>query len=266
MDFPGQVAVVTGGASGIGRACALALAGQGCDLVLADLNQDRLAEASTAIESLGRRCLTVPTDVSQEGDVERLAEQAIAWQGHIDILMNNAGVVVGGPLEEVPLKDWDWIVGINLMGPIRGTRAFLPHFLARGSGHIVNTASFAGLVAHNPLTIPYDTTKFGVMGFSQGLALYLRPKGIGVSVLCPGYVHTNLSENYRLTGTRPDTTQIPDRTVEPDELAEKVLEAIRDNRFLILSQPEHLGIVVRRWQDIDRHIDRQIEVLNQPQS
>jgi len=262
MELAGKVAVITGGASGIGKACALALARQGADIVVADLNEARTAATVSEIGSLGRRAIGILTDVSNDSDVERLARDSIAAMGQVDLLMSNAGVVAGGPLESVPMADWQWILGINLLGPIRGVRAFLPHFLERGSGYFVNTASFAGLVAHNPLTIPYDTSKFGVVGFSQGLALYLRPKGIGVSVLCPGYVSTNLAETARLTGAAAGIdgpSAVPDRVVDAAEVAEKVVEAVRAERFLILSQPYHLDIVVRRWQDIDRHIAKQIE-------
>lgn len=262
MQFSGRVAAITGGASGIGRACALAMAAAGADVVVADLNRDRMASVVSEIEGLGRRALAIPTDVSVDADVERFAAEAIAAMGHVDLLMNNAGVVAGGPVEAISMADWSWILGINLLGPIRGVRAFLPHMLERGSGYIVNTASFAGLMAHNPLTIPYDTSKHGVMGLSQGLALYLRPRGIGVSVLCPGYVSTNLGENTRVTGmgATPDgPAHVPDRVVTADEVAARVVAAVQEERFLILSQDEHLKIVQRRWHDIDRHIDRQIE-------
>jgi len=136
--------------------------------------------------------------------------------------------------------------------------------LERGRGYIINTASFAGLVAHNPLTITYDTTKHGVVGFSAGLALYCRPRGIGVSVLCPGYVETNLSENYRFRGLDDPSTgpsRMPDAIVQPEAVAEKVVEAVEAERFLIFSQPEHARIWARRAQDVDAHIQRQIEVL-----
>ncbi|MDQ6691422.1 MAG: SDR family NAD(P)-dependent oxidoreductase [Candidatus Dormibacteraeota bacterium] len=262
MELDDRVAVITGGASGIGRACALAMAAAGADVVVADLNEQRMAEVVKEIEQLGRRALGVRTDVSLDADVDRLAATAIGTMGHIDLLMNNAGVVAGGPVESVSMSDWNWIFGINLLGPIRGVRAFLPHMLERRTGYIVNTASFAGLMAHNPLTIPYDTSKHGVMGLSQGLALYLRPKGIGVSVLCPGYVTTNLGENTRVTGmgeTPDGPAHVPDSVVTPEEVAHRVVAAVREDRFLILSQDEHLKIVQRRWQDIDRHIDRQIE-------
>lgn len=259
-DFAGKVAVVTGGASGIGRACSLAFARLGSDIVVADLNDGRMASTVREVEALGRRALAMRTDVSKDLAVEDLARTAIAEMGHVDLVMNNAGVVLGGPVEKITMSDWEWILGINLFGVIRGCRAFLPHLLERGSGHIVNTASFAGLMAHNPLTIPYDTSKFGVMGLSQGLALYLRPRGVGVSVLCPGYIQTNLGENRRMIGMEEvaGPSRVADRVTTVEELAERVVEAVLANRFLVLSQPEHLEIVVRRWQDIDSHIDRQI--------
>jgi NAD(P)-dependent dehydrogenase (short-subunit alcohol dehydrogenase family) len=264
VNLEGAVAVVTGGASGIGRACVLAMARGGADMVIADVNQERMAGVVDEVRELGRRALGIPCDVSRDDEVARLAELAIAEMGQVDLLMNNAGVVLGGPFETIPMADWEWIVGINLLGPVRGVRAFLPHMLERGSGYIVNTASFAGLVAHNPLTIPYDTTKHGVVGLSAGLALYLKPKGIGVSVLCPGYVETNLSENYRFRGLDDPGSgshRMPDATVRPEDVAERVVEAVEADRFLIVSQPEHARIWARRAQDVDAHIARQIEVL-----
>jgi NAD(P)-dependent dehydrogenase (short-subunit alcohol dehydrogenase family) len=264
MRLDGAVAVITGGASGIGRACALAMAGRGADVVVADVNEPRMEEAVAEVRALGRRSLGVRCDVSRDGELERLAGRAIGEMGRADLLMNNAGVVVGGPIEQVPMADWEWIVDVNLLGPVRGVRAFLPHMLERGSGYVVNTASFAGLVAHSPLTIPYDTTKHGVVGFSGGLALYCRPRGIGVSVLCPGYVATNLSESARFHGPDERPARVPDSVVAPADLAERVVEAVEAGRFLILSQPEHARIWASRAQDVDAHIARQLEVLSRP--
>ena len=266
MELNQKVAVITGGASGIGRACALAMGRRGADVVIADLNEERTSQVVGELEALGRRAVGVRCDVSRDGELERLAERVITEMGRADLLMNNAGVVLGGPVEKIPMADWEWIVGINLLGPVRGVRAFLPHMLERGSGYVVNTASFAGLVAHNPLTIPYDTTKHGVVGLSAGLALYLKPRGIGVSVLCPGYVATNLPESYRFRGLEeagvgPD--RMPDAVVTPEEVADKVVAAVEAERFLILSQPEHAKIWARRAQDVDAHIARQLEVLAQ---
>jgi NAD(P)-dependent dehydrogenase (short-subunit alcohol dehydrogenase family) len=256
-----SVAVITGAASGIGRATALALARRGVSVVVADVNRDRMPEAVAELRSLGVRAEGIECDVSKDESVENLAREAIARMGRVDILYSNAGVIVAGPPEQVPMADWEWIVQINLLGVIRCARAFLPDMIERGTGHILSTASFAGLVAHNPLTIPYDTAKHGVVGFSAGLALYARPKGIGVSVVCPGYIPTNLSENMRTTGIGAEQ-RMPDRTTPPEALAERIVAAIEGDRFLVLSQDEHLAIIQKRWQDIDRHIARQIEVLS----
>ena len=150
MELANKVAVITGGASGIGRGTALALARRGADLVLADIHEERLAETRAAVEALGRRALALRCDVTSDADVERLAEVAIAEMEHVDVLMNNAGVVLCGALESMPVADWQWEFDINVFGVVRGLRAFLPHMLARGSGYVVNTASMAGLFGSRP--------------------------------------------------------------------------------------------------------------------
>src|SRR5256885_12203679 len=127
--------------------------------------------------------------------------------GHVDILMNNAGVVLRGALEQIPIEDWEWSFGINLLGVVRGLRAFLPHMLERGSGYIINTGSVAGLIALTGEGAPYVASKFAIVGLSEALALYVRPKGIGVSVLCPGHVATNLGETARVIGMTPASAE-----------------------------------------------------------
>jgi NAD(P)-dependent dehydrogenase (short-subunit alcohol dehydrogenase family) len=261
-----SVAVITGAASGIGRATAGALARKGVSIVVADVNRERMPETVEELRGLGVRAEDIVCDVSRDADVEALARESIARMGRVDLLYSNAGVIVAGPPEEVPMTDWEWIMQINLLGPVRCARAFLPHMIERGSGHIVSTASFAGLVAHNPLTIPYDTSKHGVVGFSAGLALYARPKGIGVSVVCPGYIPTNLMENSRIAGPEASEQRMPDRVTQADDLAARIVAAVEQDRFLVLSQDEHLAIIQKRWQDIDRHIARQIEVLSKQTS
>ena len=164
MKIQGAVAVVTGGASGIGRATALELARRGADVAVADIHEERLEEVRVAVEELGRRVLTIRCDVAYDDHVEHLRHEVLEEMGRADIVMNNAGVAVMGPPETISMQDWDWVLQVNLFGVIRGVRAFLPHMMERGSGHIVNTSSLAGLYAYNWDTIPYITGKFGVVG------------------------------------------------------------------------------------------------------
>src|SRR2546428_7653784 len=204
MQLAGKVAVITGGASGIGRGTALAMARRGADIVIADINDRRLEETRAAIATLGRRALAVHCDVAKDADVERLGETALSAMGHVDILMNNAGVVLRGALEQIPMADWEWSFGINLLGVVRGIRTFLPHMLERGSGYIINTGSVAGLIALTGEGAPYVASKFAIVGLSEALALYAHPRGIGVSVLCPG------SEVTHLLWPEPCAVQTPD--------------------------------------------------------
>jgi NAD(P)-dependent dehydrogenase (short-subunit alcohol dehydrogenase family) len=175
MQLAGKVAVITGGASGIGRGTALAMARRGTDLVIADINDRRLLETRAAIAALGRRALAVHCDVSSDADVERLGATALREMGHVDIVMNNAGVVLRGALEQISVADWEWSFGINVLGVVRGIRAFLPHMLERGSGHIINTGSVAGLIALTGEGAPYVASKFAIVGLSEALApMYAR--------------------------------------------------------------------------------------------
>jgi len=273
LDIQGKVAVVTGGASGIGRATALALAREGADLVLADIDDARMEEARKEIAGLGRKAIAVHTDVSKLDDVQGLFDRAVSEMGRVDILMNNAGVHMVGPVEKIPIADWEWIIGINLWSVIYGAKAFLPHMLERGSGHIVNTASMAGLVGLEP-SIPYTTTKFAVVGLSEGLAIYLRPKGIGVSVLCPGFVSTNIPQNERLVpfddgfdegrldffkalagGDWSRLQVLPGGVLSAEEVASKVVRAVRDNTFLIYTHEGHKETVMQRAADPEGAID-----------
>src|SRR5262249_29289434 len=160
----------------------------------------RLEETRAALTALGRRALAVHCDVAQDADVERLGEAALSAMGRVDVLMNNAGVVLRGALEQIPMADWGWSSGITFLGVLLGIRTFLPHMLERGSGYIINTGSVAGLIALTGEGAPYVASKFAVVGLSEALALYARPRGIGVSVLCPGSVDTNLLETERVIG------------------------------------------------------------------
>ena len=270
MDFKDKVAVITGAASGIGRSMALALAEVGADIVIADINDAGMEEVRSEIESAGRRALAVHCDVSQDADVDNLAEQTIAAMGRVDILMNNAGVGILRTIEKLSMADWEWILGINLFGIIRGVRAFLPHMLESGSGYILNTSSISGLMIDcgplplGALNIPYITAKYGLVGFSEILYAYLQPKGIMVSVICPGGVASNWeTSTHRVSYSTeaekkelnlPDEDEMGDLSdvMEPDEVAQRVIKAMNEEQFLILTHEVYLKRLLAQGQDIQK--------------
>jgi NAD(P)-dependent dehydrogenase (short-subunit alcohol dehydrogenase family) len=260
VNLAGEVAVITGGASGIGRGTALALARRGADIVLADVHAERLAAVNDEIRALGRRVLAVHCDVSRDDDVLRLADQAEAALGPVGLVMNNAGVVLRGALEQIEMPDWQWCFGINVFGVIRGIHAFLPRMIARRHGYIVNTGSVAGLVALTGEGAPYIASKFAVVGLTEALALYCQPFGIGVSLLCPGGVATNLAETGRSIGMTPEREATETRMAQtvqggeelrPEDVGELVAQAVQDETFLILPDEIHAEMIRRRAADLN---------------
>ena len=249
-ELAGRVAVVTGGASGIGRALARRLLAEGVRVVVADVEAAALDEAVSELSPRGE-VQGVVCDVSDPADVERLARTTIDEHGAVDILCNNAGVSgAGGYVSRIPLEQWQWVLGVNLWGVLHGVRAFLPHFIERRQGHIVNTASIMGLIP-SPMTAPYSVSKYGVVALSEALHLELaRYPAIGVTVLCPSWVATNISEAERNRPARwqgdgsdvpaPDVTgrvrdALAERGADPAEIAEGAVTAIRENRFYVLN-------------------------------
>ena len=244
MQIHGATAVVTGGASGIGRGTALELARRGADIVLADIHDERLAETAEAIVELGQRCLPVQCDVTQDDDVDALADAAFAQFGTVDLLMNNAGIAVLGPSYRVPMDDWQRILDVNVLGLVRGVRAFVPAMVERGSGYVVNTASIAGIWAYSWDCAPYITSKFAAYGYSEALARSLGPLGVGVSVLCPGLVHTNLGEHARISGVPEEHAgswihfppEMAADAVDADAVGPMVCDAVEAGRFTIFTK------------------------------
>jgi NAD(P)-dependent dehydrogenase (short-subunit alcohol dehydrogenase family) len=269
MEIRDAVAVVTGGASGIGRATVLELARRGAQVVVADLHEDRLEEVRVEVEGMGGRVLTMRCDVTSDDQVDHLRHETLEEMGRVDIVMNNAGVVAMGPPETMTMHDWDWILQVNVYGVIRGVRAFLPHMLERGTGHIVNTASLAGLFAYAWDTIPYITGKFAVAGFTEALALYARPLGVGVTLVCPGLVDTNLGETARFVGLEDPASwmkgiELPP-AVAPTEVASRVCDAIAEDRFLVLTAEDHVKErVAQRAADHDAFVADMIARLPTP--
>ena len=223
-ELTGRTAVITGAASGIGRACAERLAAAGINVVLADVEAPRLAEVEAAARAAGVEALAVPTDVSDPDAVDRLRDEALARFGRVHLLCNNAGVA--GSLTgdgSVDLRDWQWVLGVNLWGVVHGHRSFLPHLLEHGEGHIVNTASMAG---HLPGHSAYAASKWAVVAITEGLYQQLRRQGatVGVSCLCPGWVNTDIGSSSR----NPPEWAAPSGLVEPTETAAAVHELVLD--------------------------------------
>lgn len=251
---------MTGGASGIGRALAEALAGEGVRVVLADLDEDGMAATVEGIRARGGEALGVRTDVSELGSVQALADHAYAAFGRVHLLCNNAGVALWGGLENATHRDWHWVLGVNLWGVIHGLLAFLPRMIAQGEGgHVLNTASMAGLIASQGLGI-YNTSKYAVVGLSETLAKDLRPYRIGVSVLCPMGVATQIRASERgrpahLRNATPSPGEPVDligRTLRPEEVAAMALVAIRTNQLYVITHEEGLEPLRRRFQRLER--------------
>jgi NAD(P)-dependent dehydrogenase (short-subunit alcohol dehydrogenase family) len=269
QDVAGKTAVVTGGASGIGLATARRLGDLGARLVLADVEAPALEAAVADLRASGMTVDGVVCDVSSREAVLDLADRAFDLAGHVDIVFNNAGVAVGGLTVDMTHDDWRWLIDVNLWGPIHGVEAFVPRMVEQGTGgHVLFTASFAGLVPNVGLG-PYCVTKYGVVAMAEVLSRELRPHEIGVSVLCPMRVGTNIGSSER---NRPDelggdaaSPRVPDQGEANDDLAGRVLpvgevadrtvQAILENRLYILPHEESREPIRRRFQRIDRSFD-----------
>lgn len=265
-ELDGKVAVVTGAGSGIGAALARACSGRGMSVVAADVD---LQSAQAVVREIGaERALAVAVDVSDPGSVERLAAATDDAFGGTDLLVNNAGVSPTGLLWEYTPADWDWVVGVNLNGVVNGVRAFVPRMIARGNGgHIVNTASIAALRVM-PRHSAYSATKHAVLGLSDGLRLDLEPHGIGVSVLCPTAVNTNIFSRLARPSAGSDPAVVdaeigafltgmdidPETMIEPDRVAELALWGVEADVPYIMTAPSMKDAVAHRYQAIiDAH-------------
>jgi NAD(P)-dependent dehydrogenase (short-subunit alcohol dehydrogenase family) len=251
IDLNGAVAVITGAGSGIGRACAHSFARRGARVVVTDLDGERAAQVAG---ELGQAAVALKCDVTNTDDLESARDQALDSFGRIDLIMNNVGVLAVGPVEEIPLDAWQRIVDINLLGIVRSNLVFLPMLMKQGAGHVVNTASTAGLLPYGFDRLPYTATKHAVVGMSESLALYLRPHGIGVSCLCPAGVATNIIEQITFYG-QPAAPRGPNFQIqEAEAVGELVAGGVTEGRFLILTAPEVEPELRRHGQDIDAYL------------
>lgn len=264
----GQVAVVTGAASGIGLALAERFATAGLNIVLADVEDDALAAAEAKVAAHGVETLTVRTDVSKEADVQALAEKTLERFGHVDVVCNNAGVAGRTDPWFGPLASWEWVIGVNFWGVVHGCRTFLPHLA--GGGHIVNTASIAGL--YPGFSAAYDASKHAVVALTESLYNTLQVAGlpVGVSVLCPGWVRTRILDADRnwpdSLGARPPedplgqiTEQHVRRAIEegstPAYVADAVFDAVASGRYWVLPHQDFLDLCIERWNLIAERAD-----------
>jgi NAD(P)-dependent dehydrogenase (short-subunit alcohol dehydrogenase family) len=248
-DFTGRTAFVTGGANGIGIGVVRALLAEGCKVAIADIRAESIDQALQALNN--PKAMGVQVDVSSRQDMTRAADEVEAKFGPVSLLFNNAGINLFQTAEDSSYDDWDWVMGVNLHGPINGVTTFVPRMIKAGKGgYIVNTASMAAFLAAGVPAI-YNTTKFAVRGLSESLRASLAPHGIGVSVLCPGLVKSYI---YASNDIRPEhlkreakpvdaanvkrLAEIHEFGMEPDVIAARVLEAIRENRFHIFTHPE----------------------------
>ena len=260
LDLSRSVAVITGGGSGIGRATARSLAQRGARVVITDLDEDRALKAAGEIgdAALGARC-----DVTSVDDLVAARDLAVARFGRVDIMMNNVGVLAVGRPEDIPLDAWQRVIDINLMSVVRSLGVFLPGLLAQGSGHIVNTASTAGLFPYGYDRLPYTTSKHAVVGLSESLAIYLRPKGIGVSCFCPAGVMTNITEQISFYGDQHDAAPGSRAPIAPsfgiieaETAGELVAEGVAEGKFLILTSDDVAAEFREFGNDVDAYLNR----------
>lgn len=261
-DLNNKVAVITGAGSGIGRGMAAAAAEAGVKLVLADIDGDSVAAVAQELVSAGHQAIAVATDVADLGSVEALKDAALEAYGAVHLVCNNAGVCISALMADADIRDWQYHINVNLYGVIHGINVFLPLLLEQGEGHIVNTASMGGLISGPPTGL-YSTTKFAVVGLSESLLLEVADKGIGVSVLCPGLVDTQLmSQSLKvrpaeldpgLRHNQPD----PDTAagISPMAVGERVIDAVRGGDFYIITHDDYRDIVAMRHDGIIDALD-----------
>lgn len=259
QELEDKVAVVTGSGSGIGEGIARAAAAAGMKVVVADID---LASAQAVAQSIGPQALACQVDVSSLASVEALRDTALDTFGAVHLLCNNAGVWLGALMLEADIKDWQFLINVNLYGVIHGIKAFLPLLAEQGEGHIVNTASMGGLISGPPEGL-YTTTKFAIVGLSEALLLEVAEKGVGVSVLCPGLVDTQLTTKSFDVRPQEYNSGIDHQQPAPDTasgmsplaVGERVVDAVREGEFYIITHDDYRDIIAMRHQGIVDALD-----------
>jgi len=265
QQLAGKTAFITGGASGIGFALAKAALGEGMRVVIVDVDANALQQAEAALAGANTELLALQLDVTDRDQYAEIAAKVEQRFGAVHLLCNNAGVYRGGALDQVSYEDWDWVLGVNVGGVVNGVQTFAQKMKSQGEGHIVNTASMAGMISSPGLGV-YNTSKFAVVGLSEALQVELAEHNVGVSVLCPGMVRTRILESER---TRPenylpseDSSEVAaqqqssvmqaamETGIEADEVAGMVLDGVKANRLYLFPHPELKSAVVARFDGI----------------
>src|SRR3954452_23934828 len=259
LQLDGAVAVLTGAGSGIGRATALSFAARGACVVVSDVDAERAEETAALVAAAGGEAIGFAVDVAQQRDLEQLRDGCLERFGRVDVVMNHVGVLAMGAPESLPLEAWQRVLDLNLLGVARSNIVFLPLLLAQGRGHVVNTASASGLLAYGFDRLPYVASKHAVVGVSEALALYLGPKGIGVTCVCPSGVLTNIVEQITVHGeaTSPRAPQHP--LVEADVVGELIADAVAQGTFLVVTAPEVQTELRERAADPEAYVQRLIK-------
>lgn len=254
QELENKVAVVTGAGSGIGEGIARATAAAGMKVVVADID---LASAEKVARAIGPQAIACKVDVSSLESVEALRDTVLEAFGAVHLLCNNAGVWLGALMLEADIKDWQFLINVNLYGVIHGIKAFLPLLAEQGEGHIVNTASMGGLISGPPEGL-YTTTKFAIVGLSESLLMEVADKGVGVSVLCPGLVDTQLTTKSFEVRPQEYNSGIDHQQPAPDtasgisplEVGTRVVDGVRDGEFYIITHDDYRDIIAMRHQGI----------------
>jgi NAD(P)-dependent dehydrogenase (short-subunit alcohol dehydrogenase family) len=258
MDsFDRKVAIVTGGGSGIGEAVSLELARRGARVVIADINGDAAERVAAAIADSGGQATASRLDVSQDQDITRLVQDTASAYGRLDYQFNNAGIAIGGDARDLMLSQWRRVLDVDLYGVLYGTLAAYPIMVNQGSGHIVNTSSAAGLLPQ-PLNTPYCTAKHAIVGLSLSLRLEGADLGVKVSVVCPGYVRTNIFKtSVAVNLPRELATDTPKgiKMIRPAEAAQEILDGVAHNKAVI-AFPRYVRSAWRAYRLFPRVADR----------
>jgi NAD(P)-dependent dehydrogenase (short-subunit alcohol dehydrogenase family) len=267
VRMDGKLVLVTGAGSGIGRETALLCARRGANLAICDIDEATLAETEAEARRLGREVLAQRIDVADRAQMRALAGAVHERAAAVDVLINNAGVGLGASFLETPPEDWDWITQINLMGVVNSCRLFVPAMVDRGGeGHVVNLSSAAGYFP-NPSLAAYSATKFAVLGLSEALRVELRPRGIGVTAVCPGLINTPIIRTSPMRGSIETQRERIVRLYErrnygPDRVARRILYAVQHNRAVMPVTAEAWGmwLLARFAPPLARGLARAIDV------